>query len=239
MGAFTATGAGHISEVAKALRRRHGNPRPYGSGDLLGELVFLLCSTKTNARGYRSSYRELRRAYPTSATLARAPEHAIARALRGGGLARTKARAIRKMIGTVEEVFGKPTLAPLRAMPDAECEAFLLGLPGVGPKVARCMMMFALGRRVFPVDTHVWRIACRLGWARARPSGAPCTRAEADRLQGLVPPRLRFALHVNLIAHGRSVCTARAPACGDCPVARWCPRIGVAPAVRRRAAASP
>ena len=61
-------------------------------------------------------------------------------------------------------LFGRPTLAPLKRLSDMEVEGVLLSLPGVGVKVARCVLLYSLRRDVFPVDTHCWRVTCRLGW---------------------------------------------------------------------------
>src|SRR5581483_6576487 len=84
--------------------------------------------------------------------------------------------------------------------------------PGVGPKTAACVLVFAMGRAAFPVDTHVHRIVTRLGWI------PPQTTADrAYRLLGpLIPPSARYDLHVALIGHGRTVCDAQRPRCAVC-----------------------
>ncbi|MDP1593275.1 MAG: hypothetical protein Q8L80_03420 [Gallionella sp.] len=73
---------------------------------------------------------------------------------------------IRNLLDAVVARFGEPNLELLRSMSDQEAEDFLLALPGVGKKIARCVLMYSLGQQVFPVDTHCWRIARRLGWVR-------------------------------------------------------------------------
>ena len=93
----------------------------------------------------------------------------------------------------------------------------------MGVKTAACVLCFALRRPVLPVDTHVRRLAARLGWA---PDGTGAA-AVHEILNGDVPPRLRYRLHVALIAHGRATCTARRPACDACALAGTCPRVGV------------
>ena len=123
--------------------------------------------------------------------------------------------------------FGEPTLKPLRKMSDKDAEAFLLSLPGVGKKVARCVLMYSLGRQVFPVDTHCWRIARRLGWVRPTQKDKHCAPRDMDRLQSKIPPELRYSLHVNMISLGREFCSQAAPRCDECPISAWCPKIGV------------
>ncbi len=90
-------------------------------------------------------------------------------------------------------------------------------------KTAACVLCFALGRDVIPVDTHVHRLAIRLGLV---PPKSTAIRTH-EVLNEIVPPELRYELHVLLIGHGRTVCTARDPRCGTCSVTRTCPRVGV------------
>lgn len=117
----------------------------------------------------------------------------------------------------LRQEFGRATLAPLRTMTDGEAEAFLVSLPGVGAKVAKCVLMYSLEREVLPVDVHVHRLATRLGFK---------TKKRADTSQELieqaVPPRLRYGFHVNALAHGRAVCRPRTPRCNACVVSAWC-----------------
>jgi endonuclease III len=95
---------------------------------------------------------------------------------------------------------------------------FLRGLPGVGPKTAAAVLLFSLGRPAFPVDTHVWRVARRVGLIGPRVSA----EAAHDLLERAVPPAWRHTLHVNLIRHGREVCHAQRPACDRCVLRSLC-----------------
>jgi endonuclease III len=98
-----------------------------------------------------------------------------------------------------------------------EAEEFLTSLPGVGLKVAKCVLMYSLKRDVLPVDVHVHRVATRLGFrSKKRPDTSQAL------IEGAVPPHLRYSFHVNAIAHGRTVCLPRNPRCGICPLSAWC-----------------
>jgi len=108
----------------------------------------------------------------------------------------------------------------------------LLSLPGVGRKTARCILMYSLGREVFPVDTHCWRVAIRLGWIAPSCSNGRCYPKDMDALQEKIPPELRYTLHVNMVSLGREICTMRQPKCPDCPLTHLCPKIGVLPTAR-------
>lgn len=163
----------------------------------------------------------------------------IAKPIAAGGLSGKKSKSIRALLDAITARFGTPTLEPLRNMNDRDAEAFLTALPNVGKKVARCVLMYALGRPVFPVDTHCWRIARRLGWVRRTQKSGHCAPRDADRLQAKIPPELRFSLHVNLISLGREICTARKPNCAACPIDPWCPRIGANARAAQRVAISP
>ncbi len=227
-----------VREVAAALAARYADFDHYNRQDPLDELLFIICSTKTAETSYRATFDQLKAAFPTPRDLAEAPAEYIARPLAAGGLSGKKSLAIRALLDAITARFGAPTLEPLRAMNDRDAEAFLTALPEVGKKVARCVLLYALRRQVFPVDTHCWRIARRLGWVRSTQKDGRCVPRDADRLQAKIPPELRFSLHVNLVSLGREICTARNPNCAACPIAPWCRRIGVDARAAREATSS-
>ena len=217
----------NVWDVAAALQTRYRDFNHYNLKNPLDELLFIICSTKTGEASYRSTYRSLKEAFPTHLHIAEAPAEYIARPIVSGGLSNQKAKAIRDLLDIIVEKFGEPTLNPLRKMSGEEAEAFLLSLPGVGKKVARCVMMYSLGRQVFPVDTHCWRIARRLGWVRPTQKDKHCAPRDMDRLQAKIPPALRYSLHVNMISLGREICMPSAPRCDNCPISALCPKTGV------------
>lgn len=165
--------------------------------------------------------------FPRHQQIAEASAKYIAKPIERGGLSNQKAKAIRAIMDTLVERFGRPTLSTLKGWSDEECETFLTSLPGVGKKVARCVMMYSLGREVFPVDTHCWRICRRLGWVRPTQMDGHPSPHDMDRLQAKIPPDLRFSLHVNMVSLGREFCTARRPKCRECPIKGYCKKIGV------------
>ena len=137
--------------------------------------------------------------------------------LKPAGLGGLKARQIVGIVQHLRGSFGRVTLAPLKRMTDLEAEAFLMSLPGVGAKVAKCVLMYSLGRQVLPVDAHVHRVATRLGFGtKKRPD------TSQDLIEAAVPPDLRYGFHVNAVAHGRAACLPRQPRCDNCQVSEWC-----------------
>lgn len=211
--------------VTKLLRARYGDFAHHNKSNPLHELIFIICSVQTQEASYRRTYRALMTGLPSSASLQKATVRTMARLLASGGLGSIKARQLRAVFEVIVGRFGRLTLAPLKRMEDVECETFLTSLPGVGLKVARCIMLYALGRKVFPVDTHCWRIARRLGWIRAtQKDKSRCVVADMDRLQARIPEAYRFSLHVNMVSLGREFCLADPRCDSGCPLRSLCPK---------------
>ncbi len=210
------------AEVARRLRRiydRPHGPRPRG---LVGGLIRTVLSQNTTSANAEAAYRRLRERFPEWQQVAAAPLRSIEAAIRPAGLAKQRARAIRGVIRRLMDIDPSLQLDELREMPTRRLIEFLESLPGVGPKTAACVALFELGRPVFPVDTHIARIARRLGWAGHHMTPEQIQAA----LEPAIPPRLRHELHINLIAHGRAVCRARRPQCEGCCLADLCPSAG-------------
>ncbi len=218
------TSASQIEKVALKLKKEYGDFAHHNKKNPLDELFFILCSVKRSEKVYLAAFRSLKNNFPRYERLATAPVKKISKAVSWGGLQNQKASAAKEIVKRLIKHFGRPTLAPLKKMSDDECERFLTGLPGIGKKAARCVMLYSLGRQVFPVDAHCWRISNRLSWLSTNKDNGPITNIAMDHLQNRIPPDLRFSLHVNMISHGRKICTARAPRCRDCVIAVYCHR---------------
>jgi endonuclease-3 len=212
----------NIEAVAKALKGQYDDFGHYNRKNPLDELLFIICSTKTDERVYRNTFQSLRKAYPTFAELRVAPEKEIARVIKPGGLSRTKAKTIKQVLDKLVQIQGKASLIHLKGLSDSECEQFLTNLPGVGIKTARCVMLYSLDRAVFPVDTHCWRMSMRLGWVPWSTDERRSAPKDMDRLQERVPKHLRYSLHVNMVSHGRAICRVHMPQCEDCSILRYC-----------------
>jgi endonuclease III len=208
-----------VRAIVRRLERRFGALVPPRAVDPLDELILTVLSQHTSDVNADRAFASLRAAYPTWASVVSAPEASVADAIRSGGLANTKAPRIQAILREVDDREGAYDLARLRALPDAEARAYLTSLPGIGPKTAAVVLSFALGRDAIPVDTHVHRVARRLGLVPAK-----ATAEQADRLlHDLVPDGLRTRLHVGLIRLGREICKAPTPRCNVCPLKDLCP----------------
>jgi endonuclease III len=211
-------------EVASLLEARYGKYTDESAGPVLDQLAWFLLSTRTTVENCEAAYAALRDRFPSWEAVAEAPPEYIGDCIRPAGLYRTRAANLQGALAAVRGRLGAESLEALRGWPDGECESFLLSLPGVGLKVARCVMAFGLGRRAFAVDAHIWRITRRLGWhafAGAAPSG-PGSDAVQEIARGAADT---LSLHVNLIRLGRERCPAGEPRCAGCPLEAPCPRL--------------
>ena len=209
-----------IYRIAERLSSRYKDFSHFNRKNPLDEFLFITLSLTTTEPVYRRTFRSLKRAYPSFDRLMNAPVSRIAAVIKEGGQSRIKARAIKASLQILAKTFGRPTLAPLRRMSTGDCEEFLMSLPGIGKKVARCILMYSFHRPVFPVDTHCWRVASRLGLIDPRKSSI---QRGADLLQEAIPPSMRFSVHVNMLSLGRDVCRANQQSCGRCPLSLLCP----------------
>ena len=189
----------------------------------LGTLIVTVLSQASNDEGTRKVYRAMRRRYPAWEDVARAPRADLVAVLRPGGLAEGKAANIQAILERIRRDFGDYSLEDMRSWGDTEVYDYLLDLPGVGPKTAGCVLLFSLERAAFPVDTHVARISRRLGLVPFKDTPEKIQRF----LEPRVPPECALSLHLNLLEHGRNVCTARRARCEDCLLFAKCDRISI------------
>jgi endonuclease-3 len=208
-----------IRAIHRRLVRRFGPLQAPRRTDPLEELVLTVLSQHTSDANADRSYRSLRTAFRTWDEAARVPARVLAAAIHSGGLANVKAPRIQAILREIREREGAYSLSFLRARPDEEVRRYLTSLPGVGPKTAAVVMAFSLGRSTIPVDTHVHRVARRLGLI---PTKASAERAH-ELLEELAPAEIRVELHVGLIRLGREICRAGRPRCEECPLADLCP----------------
>ena len=190
------------------------------------ELVFTVLSQNTADVNTERTFAALREAFPDWSAVRDAPVERIEATIALGGLAHTKAPRIKRILEALSGRTGAPDLGELDGMSDEEAQAYLVALPGVGPKTAACVLLFALARPVMPVDTHVHRVARRLGVIDGRVS-AEQAHPLLTELAGPDDAGQIYAVHVGFVRHGRRICRARRPACAECPLAPMCPSAGL------------
>lgn len=210
--------ATRAEEVDRRLQAAFHSRLPRSDRGITWELIHAVLSQNTSRRNYNLAYERLRDSYPTVGELAGARASDIERCIRPGGLSRQKSSAIKKILWSVHEETGGFSLEFIRDMRVSDAREYLTSLPGVGPKTASVVLMFADRRKVLPVDTHVLRTSKRIGLVD---DDTNAERAELE-LENIVPPGRRPRMHLNLVKLGREVCRARNPLHEICPVNMVC-----------------
>jgi endonuclease III len=184
----------------------------------LDELVGTILSQHTSDINSERAYTSLRQRYETWEQVRDAPVEELTEVIRSGGLAVVKARRIQDVLRTLTDADGRVRLPDLTRMPRQQAVKLLTELPGVGRKTAACVLLFGSHVAAMPVDTHVHRVAQRLGLVPARTSPEQTT----DILEAALDPRQYYSFHVNLIRLGREICKAARPRCEVCPLRERC-----------------
>lgn len=208
-----------VRRVCEALEGTYGEGRLGNPRRPLDDLVYIIISNKTAPETAQRTYRAVRRRFKRWDDVLRSRSTALQRVLEPAGLSGVKSQQIRAALRRMKADFGRCTLAPIRRLGTEEAQEYLLSLPGVSEKVAKCVMMYTMGAQVLPVDGHVHRIAMRLQWS-ARKRADQCH----EELEALVPPHRRRMFHINCVMHGREVCRPAGPRCSDCCINTHCPR---------------
>ena len=207
-----------VREVIQRLEEVYGRPRFITRFEPMEELVCCILSQNTTDASSFPAFTRLLERYPNWEAVAHAPPEELADVIRKAGLANQKARSIQGALREIHERVGDYSLEPLRGMPLLEARAWLMSLPGVGPKTASIVLCFCFGMGAIPVDTHVFRVSRRLGIIA---EGIDEKKAHDSLLQ-LVPGHLAFRFHNTLIQHGRMTCRAPTPLCERCVVTDRC-----------------
>jgi endonuclease-3 len=206
-----------ILHAHQVLLDEYGD-HPWRPRDPVASLVNTILSQNTNDVNRDTAFERLRERFPTWASVRDAPEEQLIEVIRPAGLGPTKAPRIQGALRTITEQEDEITLDFLRELSTEDARRWLTDLPGVGPKTAAIVLCFALGKPAFPVDTHVHRVSGRLGLI---PEGTNREKAH-DVLEEITPETIYYPFHLNLIAHGRAICSARSPECERCLLRSGC-----------------
>ena len=212
-----------VARVRRRLRFVYGIPTMAPHGHPIAELILTVLSQSTNDRNRDVAYLRLRERLPSWEQVRDAPRERVERAIRPGGISKVKSGRLQAILRAITVDARDPahelSLDWLAGASVREGRDYLVGLPGVGRKTAACVLLFALGKREVPVDTHVSRVGIRLGLL---PAGAPFEVLH-DRMLALTTRGAELELHVNLLRHGRRTCQARRPRCELCALEPLCP----------------
>jgi endonuclease-3 len=204
--------------ISLKLEKAYGKRRWKVHGDPLSELIATILSQNTSDQNSHRAYAGLRSRFSTWERMRRANVRTIAAAIRSGGLADIKAKRIKSILNQIHNDNHSLDLSFLKRWRTEKIREYLGAFKGVGEKTIACVLLFSLKRPVMPVDTHVWRVSRRIGLV---PVKADPKRTETI-LEGLVPGKMIYQFHMNLIAHGRNVCKATNPRCQECVLLENC-----------------
>lgn len=185
-------------------------------------LVVTVLSAQTTDRRVNAVRPALFAAYPDAVAMAGADREKLEQLVQPTGFFRAKTESLLKLSQALVERYDGQVPGRLED---------LVTLPGVGRKTANVVLGNAFGVPGITVDTHFGRLARRLGWT----TETDPVKVEHE-IGALFPKGDWTMLSHHLIWHGRRVCHARNPACGACPVARWCPSYGEGPTDPEQAA---
>jgi len=218
----TTSGSSPTASLARWVHRRllafYGRPIWESVYEPLDELVGTILSQHTSDTNSGHAFQQLKSAFRTWEQVRDARVEDVIAAIRSGGLAVVKAQRIQAVLRSLSDDDGQVRLPDLRRIPTAKAVALLTSLPGVGRKTAACVLLFGSHVPALPVDTHVHRVALRVGLVPPRTSADATT----DALESMLPARDYYAFHVNVIRLGREICKAPRPRCEICPLRTRC-----------------
>lgn len=213
--------------TARAARRAHEillaryGEKIARKRDPLDGIIVIMLSQATNDVNCDRAFSSLKTTFPDWAGVLRAPVEEIANAIRMGGLANQKAARIKQLLQSIQDEQGDLDLSWMHQASSEKCHDFMQRFKGVGPKTIACVLVFFLDKPAFPVDTHVFRVAKRLGWIREKAG----TDEAHKVLEAAIPDDCKLELHCNIIQHGRAICRADGnggPRCEECVLIRHC-----------------
>jgi endonuclease III len=194
--------------VINILDKRYPQKGDMDLGNPKDTLLGVLLSARTRDSQVLKIYPAFRKRFPTFASLAKSSPKEIATYISTIGLYQSKAKAIYGLAKIIQEKHRGKVPSTMESL----CE-----LPGVGRKTANCVLAYVFGEDTVCVDTHVFRIAHRLGWSKGKTPEA----VERD-IQKLLPKRLWKIVNRTFVRFGREICIPGNPKCEICPVRQWC-----------------
>ncbi len=207
-----------IKQVDKLLVKRFGIPeRNKIDPDTVDLLIATILSQNTNDRNSYKAYRNLKDNFKDWNEVERLSASEIERYIKAAGLGKQKSNAIKGFLKQLKKQTGRISLHHLDEKTDDEVIEYLTGYNGIGVKTASCVLLFAMGRNVCPVDTHVHRTANRIGLVDTKNPDKTFLLLNKNFPEGIA-----HSFHTNLIKLGREICKPAKPSCSACPLINVC-----------------
>jgi endonuclease III len=209
----------NIDTIAEILEALYNSPNHGNKSKPIDELIFIHLSKKTNEKSYTEAFNRLSSAFPNWYGLVDAKPEYVENLIASAGLGKQRTEELLANCKKIIAKFGQLSLNQMYNWNTKKIFKFLTSLSGIGPKSAYCIMMYSLNKEVFPVDTHVHSICERMGFIDNNLDHDQAQKV----LSELFPKRLRYSLHVNMVAHGRKICRRQGrPLCERCNLSKFC-----------------
>lgn len=207
-------------EAHQKLNEHYGIQEIYGRRDPMHELIGTILSHRTTFADEKRAYEAMRERFGSWEAIRDAPLPDLIDTLRPVRYPEVKAPYIQQVLTRIIAERGEANIDFLDAFSTEDALQWLTSLPGVGPKTSTLLLLFTFEKPVLPVDTHVHRVAQRVGLIGPKVS--------AEKAHGLLlsylPPDAKelFNFHKHFYWHGQRVCTWQAPRCGECVLRKMC-----------------
>ncbi|MDD2785754.1 MAG: endonuclease III [Patescibacteria group bacterium] len=197
-------------KIVQALKKRYPQKADMDLGNPEDSLIATILSARTTDIQVLKIFPSFRKKYPNWKKLAAADVKGIAASISSIGLYRNKAKSLKALAQKLLNDFNGSVPSTMDQM---------IALPGVGRKTASCVLSYSFGVPSIAVDTHVFRIARRLGWSK----GKTPEKVEFD-IKELLPEKLWSDVNRTMVRFGREICVGgNKPKCWMCPLAKFCP----------------
>ncbi len=207
-----------IEKINHILSETYGKPKKEKIDmDPVLFLIHTILSQNTNDKNRDKAYAQLMEKYSSAEEILNAPRDELAQTIYTSGHYNMKAKRIQDILQRIKDERGELTLDFITHTSKQEAMNWLTALPGIGMKSAAVILNFRFDMNTFPVDTHVYRVATRIGLTAEKDRD----KAQED-LEEKVPDTLAYPFHMLLIQHGREVCKAPTPHCSRCPLQQYC-----------------
>ncbi len=202
-----------LKTVIEKLSEHFGKPYDYNSKahSVLDVLIATKLSQNTTDKSSFTAFTNLKSNFKNWDDAAAASVDKIKECIKVCGLSNTKAKNVRDMLNSMLDNYGTLDLSFMKEYSDEKIYKEFLQYEGIGVKTISCVLIFALGRDAFPVDTHVHRVLNRLGIVKTNSPGKTF-----EEMNCKIPEGKKYELHSNLIKFGRNICRAKNPLCGIC-----------------------
>lgn len=195
-------------KIVQTLGKCYTKKADMDLGNPKDTLLGVLLTARTTDKQVLKIFPAFKKKFPTFQSLAKSSPEEIGKSINTVGLYKGKAKAIH---GLAQIIINKHNGKVPGTMEE------LIELPGVGRKTANCVLSHVFGEDTVCVDTHVFRIAHRLGWS----TGKTPEKVELD-IQKALPKKLWSETNRTFVQFGRDICKPGKPECWRCPVAKWC-----------------